>query len=361
MRATFWRALCIVGCSLLGPLACNLTQSPADDGGRARDSGSDPDEGGRPDAAEAGADADDGPAAGPLTNVVEGILLSDQRMCDLDASGTADNSFADLGARGFAVVSALLAAAIDGPIDVDGQRFLVHFPWIDDLATPEDVTAPFILFEGVDTDDPRDSSDDFSGTEPYYASHVSLDSCGEPTYWFVEGHIADGTLTATSRGVLVLGNDYPIAVRGSQARGHLEPRGAAMSVSVCGYVLVRDLGALAGIEDLHCTILEMLLFPERCATVPVSGITPDIDLDGDGLERFADDGDGRIAACLDGDGQTIPGADCWQDDRIADAFSITLELQTVGAAFAGLEPGWQDEIEGPECTDPPEQSAWSAR
>ncbi len=60
------------------------------------------------------------------------------------------------------------------------------------------------------------------------------------------------------------------------------------------------------------------------------GAQPDLDVDRDGLETFADeDGDGRVDACFDGDGARIDGAECAMDPRIVDAFELVLRFRLV--------------------------------
>jgi hypothetical protein len=61
---------------------------------------------------------------------------------------------------------------------------------------------------------------------------------------------------------------------------------------------------------------------------------PDIDLDGDGLERYeATMGSGStapmITACIDGDGTRVMGRTCVNDPRFADGFSAAFEHQGV--------------------------------
>ena len=50
-------------------------------------------------------------------------------------------------------------------------------------------------------------------------------------------------------------------------------------------------------------ILDLFVAGGRSVGVPtVPGLSPNVDLDGDGLERFETDEDGGIARCVDGDG-----------------------------------------------------------
>jgi hypothetical protein len=97
----------------------------------------------------------------------------------------------------------------------------------------------------------------------------------------------------------------------------------------------------------------------------VPGVSPDLDLDGDGLERFELDSDSRIETCRDGDGfTTIPGRDCWQDPRMADAFALSTAAEAVRAVFADRQAGWrelQTEHGLPACDDPPDASLFDPR
>ncbi len=52
------------------------------------------------------------------------------------------------------------------------------------------------------------------------------------------------------------------------------------------------------------------------------GLRPDVDRDGDGLERFIDENsDATIDVCIDGDGTRVEGPTCPRDARFADGFS----------------------------------------
>lgn len=76
---------------------------------------------------------------------------------------------------------------------------------------------------------------------------------------------------------------------------------------------------------------------------PIS-LQPDVDLDGDGLEKFydtmagtdADAGagmDGSIDRCVDGDGTELLGTTCVQDPRFADGYRLILVIHGVRATI----------------------------
>lgn len=58
---------------------------------------------------------------------------------------------------------------------------------------------------------------------------------------------------------------------------------------------------------------------------------PDVDMDGDGLERLMAVG-GEIVACVDGDGTVIEGATCHRDPRIADGYDTRLVFRLLPIA-----------------------------
>ena len=68
---------------------------------------------------------------------------------------------------------------------------------------------------------------------------------------------------------------------------------------------------------------------------PLRGSAPDVDLDGDGLERFEVTSTGPrgcqpvVTACIDGDGTRVEGRDCVMDPDFQDGWSAGFELTAV--------------------------------
>jgi len=62
---------------------------------------------------------------------------------------------------------------------------------------------------------------------------------------------------------------------------------------------------------------------------------PDVDLDGDGLERYQVDffASPRTVTCHDGDGSLVAEPDCLHSGRMADGFSICFSFHAVGAVL----------------------------
>lgn len=63
----------------------------------------------------------------------------------------------------------------------------------------------------------------------------------------------------------------------------------------------------------------------------------------------------RIQYCVDGDSTSILGEGCWQDPRMANAFSLSLGLKGLPAVFAGREEYWREYVDG-TCDAPTETS-----
>jgi len=230
-------------------------------------------------------------------------------------------------------------------------------------------------FLGCDTDleacgdpTPVDLRDDFSGSEPYTAAWECLDPCGEPAFSLHRAAIEDGALTATGGTVLLpLARSVLIPGREPTLTAEVRPGGGAATVEACAHASIHDLGLLVpsfAYEDLN--MLEAMLAGGDPVGLPsVPGVSPDLDLDGDGLERFMLDSASRIESCIDGDGFTvIAGRECWQDPRMADAFALSASAETVRAVFEGRQPRWreaQTEEGWPACDDPPDASLLDPR
>jgi hypothetical protein len=92
------------------------------------------------------------------------------------------------------------------------------------------------------------------------------------------------------------------------------------------------------------SFLELLVGGSGCMVLNIGPQQPDIDLDGDGLERYeATMGGGstppQITACIDGDGTRIPGRACANDPRMADGFSAAFQLAAQWVTLRGLAGG----------------------
>jgi hypothetical protein len=296
---------------------------------------------------------------GPLTMVATEIEVLLDRACDLDGNGVTDNAIADLGSPGAERLVAALSSVVQWEIEA-GYRYVIHFPWLEDSAGADDPDAVLTMFGGVDVDDPWEPGDDFSGEEPFYVGWFFLDACGEPLCSFAAARLDRGTLSAEGGSVPLMFSG--LIGRGSNVWGTVGPRGASGELTLCARAHIRELGVLYPAVDAgEATLLEAVLAGGGVWGIAgVPGTSPDLDMDGDGLERFALDPEGLVERCIDGDGSVIEGRDCFRDERMADAFALVIALRTVAAAFGGRVPGWQDAVEG-TCESPPDHSLWDAR
>jgi hypothetical protein len=218
------------------------------------------------------------------------------------------------------------------------------------------------MINGLDTDSPPDLSDDFSGEEPFYVKALDLDGCGEPLYAFTGARIEGGQIQASS-GAFIAPIGTGLVARNAQITGTIAPFGTTSEGNVCGLLAISDLGRQESFDETgDLSMLEVLLLGGGVMGRPqLPGLSPDVDVDGDGVERLIQDDDGRIVSCVDGDSSEISGRDCWQDSRMADGFAISMYMTDgVPAIFAGREPGWEDNVDG-GCDTPPDPSLWDPR
>jgi hypothetical protein len=331
---------------------CNLVAPSDGDAGSSEDAGS-----GDGDASH---ETDGVPteSSGALTHVVSDLTILTERLCDLDGNGTQDNSIADLGEPARTLFAVFLTTLFRGELPSPQARMLMHFPMVDDL-NHLDATHPILFaFDAVDSDQPQDPSDDFSGNEVFYAAAGALDSCGEPLYVFRDVTLRNGVLEASSGELLLpIGPSDSVLVRDGRAEGRIErERGELEACVVLG---VQQAGPQMNERFIDATLLEGLLAGGAMVGIPgISGLTPDLDLDGDGLESFILDERGHIESCVDGDRTSIPGRDCWRDPRMADGFSINFRLATVGAHLAGPAPMWRYQADGTCDGFPRTPSLW---
>jgi len=341
VASRLFHALCTAICALaFAPLGCDGRVEGDGDA----DGDADGDGDGDADGADMDGDRPDGsgpPDPGPLVLVSRSMAVLPEATCDVDGDGDLDSALESLGEH-----AEVLAAGIQSYINASaepGSRLLVHFSDVEDRAMPQTSGSRGTAYRGWDIDEPFDPTDDFSGEEPFYVSSRSLDACGEPLRWIEGINIDSGALSGGAGEMAMAMGSGTIVMQIVSVEGSIEPHGRAFVIRPCGYVTVDAFGAASypvpGIGEM--TMLEVLLYGGAAFGVDaIPGIQPDVDFDGDGLERLELDADGRLFRCIDGDHTIIEGRDCWRDPRIADAYAMTFELSGVSARFGGRDPGW---------------------
>ena len=270
------------------------------------------------------------------------IAAGDQG-CDLDGNGSIDNA---VGTALNAQVRAYLSQAITGDLGTQARVVsLLEFDGADPtFASPSLIHA----LVGVDLESPPVPGDYFSGSELFHITRDQLDSNGRPI-WTLNGSAPGGNLSATalSFGLIVPYNGVSTGffinevstprLSGTLTLGLDGP--SALTFRICGGWTARSLLNLPNQSGLgtSSTLLDVLVVGLDAFGYHVTPTQPDLDVDGDGLERLLDtDGDSNIDLCIDGSGTQILGHDCARDPRIADAYSQAIDCDAVRGVLAGL-------------------------
>jgi len=270
-------------------------------------------------------------------------ILSGPEGCDLDGDGTPDNAFggsADQAARDrisnyvsmnfgtCATVVSLLLFVGEDPRMMEPSRFSFQL--------------------GVDTTSPPEPINYFSGHEPFFVRSEGIDANGQPL--LALDSMAPGGSLVTNRGNVTFflplcdsGPSIPIDIKMTTLNGTLTstPVGVTgLSARLCGAPTARSIHHLPNNGGLGgATFLDLLVVGVNAIGLRVDPTQPDVDIDADGLEHFQDtDGDGNVDLCIDGNGTQIPGRDCADDPRIADAYSLAMDIEAVGSQLAGRAP-----------------------
>jgi cysteine-rich repeat protein len=289
------------------------------------------------------------------TLVLNGMtVLPGTEGCDLNADGSIDNAFggsANDTARGR--LSNYFTQSLGGC-----AIYVALFVFEGTEPTMMGAPFSFTFLSGVDPQCvgltatqtcPRATSY-FSGNEPFYVRSEGLDNSGRPLAT-LDGMAPAGAF-ATTRGALTLifpfceqavGGRVPINFADLSLSGTLTADAQAptsVTARLCGAVPATALHKFPNYSSVGgVTVLDVLVIGVNSLGIRVDPTQPDIDVDGDGLETLADtDGDGNVDLCTDGNGGQIAGTDCMLDPRIADAYSLAVDVTAVGAVLSGRQP-----------------------
>ncbi len=308
---------------------------------------------------------------GPDCRVERSLVVSRMRFgaetegCDFSGDGMPDNAFG----RALGAARSLLNGQIERGFQGGQVTILLPFLGLDDPAAEDDPELAVGWLTGRDAD--GNAANNYSGMGEFFVDPGSLDMAGLPQAMFV-GSIASRALRAGPEDIeLDFGMGFPFQIRRGRLRGTTEASGGelsgleAMSGMLCGAMSIDQFALLPNLIDLFMSSMGGGMPLQGCdgGTAPTStadllvggspagfivrlrATQPDVDLDGDGLERFEVQDDGSpgcqpvIVACVDGDGTRVEGRDCASDPRFVDGFSVGMPLEAVRAVLRGVASG----------------------
>ena len=236
---------------------------------------------------------------------------------------------------------ALLAPAINPMLEtavIDGTLlFGLELRGLDDPSGQDDDALTVGMYSLTDTDSNPDDNFDPDSPELFGLAPGSLIT-GEPAVHFTTASIDGGALHAEGVALFTLPGDFPIPLplqnltidgdlRAATSGEHIRLLEDARMV---GAVPVSVLALVPNIAGAMCpgqTLLDVLA--TGCG---FANVQPDVDLDGDGPERFYDtDDDGSIDRCIDGDGTETTGVDCPTGAGFADGYRLVFVIHGVRA------------------------------
>lgn len=286
-----------------------------------------------------------------------------ERGCDVTADGLVDNRFAQWLRSARVPLSTFLSETL--LLDL---FLVVGLHGLDDPAALDDPHVLVSLLEAWDANEsPEDNAAE--GT-PLFVLSDSMSLPNRPEHALagaIEGGLVEagpGTLFLRLRSGAPQTSPCDLSVRTigfPLERARLRARVAGVGGApiyledalVCGGIPIRALAAQRNVfADLltfrpcdgrtEPTLVDLLLGGSDLAGIPLAPVSPDMDLDLDGLERFELDSFGPVgcqavvSACIDGDGTRYDGHDCVYRPEIADAVSSAFALTATIAALRGI-------------------------
>lgn len=240
----------------------------------------------------------------------------------------------------------LLGQAVNPQLEMQIQNgtLLVALELLD-LDDPSGQSDPALrvgLYNLTDSDGDPGNNFDPDAPEFFRAGPGAFGMSGEPNVIFPTAAITQGALHAEGLDSLMVPGGLPLPLRQAELDGTLNPTQDEQGIRTLtsgrlrGAVPAQLLALAPNVTGGMCPGMTMLdVLALGCGFIAVQ---PDVDLDGDGLERFydtmgadADAGmnDGRIDRCVDGDGAEVTGVDCPSDPRFADGYRLILVIHGV--------------------------------
>jgi hypothetical protein len=238
---------------------------------------------------------------------------------------------------------ALLGSALNPQLEtavMDGTLLLgLELRDLDDPSGQADDALTVGLHTLEDSNDNADNNFDPDDPEAFRPAAGSI-IMGEPAVHFTTASIEAGALSAEGVSLFTLPGDLPIPLPLQQ----LTIWGDLVSGGGSDHIRAIENGRMAGAVPISVLAIVPNIAGEMCPgetllDVLASGcgfanVQPDVDLDGDGPERFFDlDDDGSIDLCIDGDGTETTGTDCPTGGGFADGYRLVFALHGVRATL----------------------------
>ncbi len=268
--------------------------------------------------------------------------------CDFSGDGAPDHAFA----RAFGGFTDLINSMFLADAPASGQLTLImHMLGLDDINMANDDSFTIAWFQGEDADD--DPSNNISGMGTFRPDASAFDADGNPSTSF-QSRVASSMLNGGPEDVAIPISFLPVELRqgfiSGMTRADAEGVNGINNGLLCGAIPASTLAFLPNLLEMlpggappscgggsiPANMGDVLIGGTAPGLISLPGVAPDVDLNGDGLERFeVDRGDGTcqpiITACVDGDGTRIEGHDCTLDPRIEDGLSGAFHFEAVRA------------------------------
>jgi hypothetical protein len=286
-----------------------------------------------------GADAPGEPAVRAL--MFTGFEVTSEPLCDLDEDGVRENAFTGVDP----VVLSLATGMAELALQSRNNAALLDVHLVP-LPVPAEGTFQGAMTAGRDCD--GNSEDNALGGEIFDAHFGYYDQITVEPRFPTSLTFDNGSLEGRFDSIEFYFPEYPLPWpwRGGRLSGRVSTSLAGIEEGVlCVYCRADELAALVLDEGEGLSILDVIVDPGSFLRMPgLAGVQPNLDLDGDGLESFAADSEGRVAACVDGDGTVVSSTadeSCALDPRFEDAVSMAMVGSAVRAWL--LIPGEQGE------------------
>lgn len=217
---------------------------------------------------------------------------------------------------------------LQGTLDNSAAIFLLDFTeW--DGASADDPQVGVTFYLGVDADSPPDPSDDYGGAGEFLVVDRAFDVECRPIGKVEDGRIEDGVgIASGSTWRFLVPGVGTVEYEQVQLTADFEPANDGLDARLGAAWTICNLWRISGPIFAGGTMLGGVVnnFQEPVA---------DLDLDGDGFERLIGDGE-TVVGCVDGDGTPVEGPDCPCDPRMADGYSVSVEVHAVAATITGI-------------------------